>query len=160
MMTIDQFEEKLAMSMATVKPRLEVGLVKVGEMAKKIAVSYIGTGEGIEAGMPYSLGWAPLADSTIASKSAAGFAVPYPLLRTGELRDSIDFAVNPFAFEMFVVVGSTDPVAVWHTHGTSRMPPRPFLAPAMLHTLPFAEEIFGKIAIKILTMSTTDESII
>src|SRR6476620_9555239 len=38
--------------------------------------------------------WAPLAESTITDKASHGFATPKPLLRTGELRDSIEYTVH------------------------------------------------------------------
>jgi len=49
-----------------------------------------------------------------------------PWLRMGLLRDSI--ATEVTAEE--AVVGSNSPVAVYQEHGTSAVPPRPFLAPA------------------------------
>ena len=49
-----------------------------------------------------------------------------PWLRTGELRDSIAVKANTEE----AVVGSADPVASYQEHGTSTVPPRPFLAPA------------------------------
>ncbi len=49
-----------------------------------------------------------------------------PWERSGALLDSIGVSVAGDE----AVVGSSDPVAVWQEHGTSRIPPRPFLAPA------------------------------
>jgi phage gpG-like protein len=49
-----------------------------------------------------------------------------PLLRTGELRDSISHVVDGRR----AVVGSDDPVAIYQETGTSRIPPRPFLSTA------------------------------
>jgi HK97 gp10 family phage protein len=71
--------------------------------------------------------WAPLAPSTIKDKSAHGFPTPKPLLRTGELRDSIEYTVN--GNEGWV--GSDLDKAAWMEFGTSRVPPRPFLGPAV-----------------------------
>jgi hypothetical protein len=139
MMTTEQFEEALTTSISTIRPRLEIGLDKVGELAQTMAAAYIGH---------YQPGWAPLAESTIADKAAHGFAVPAPLLRTGEMRDSIKRELDPVGLE--VVVGSNDLKALWQELGTSRIPPRSFLGSAMLHSLPFAEETFGAIAVKIL----------
>jgi hypothetical protein len=49
----------------------------------------------------------------------------YPWRQSGTLQGSIEVtAEGPQA-----AIGSADPVAVWQEHGTSRMPPRPFLAP-------------------------------
>lgn len=49
-----------------------------------------------------------------------------PWLRTGGLRDSISATANGLE----AAVGSNDPAAAPQEIGTSRMPPRPFLAPA------------------------------
>ncbi len=49
-----------------------------------------------------------------------------PWERTGALRASIASEVTANA----IVVGSTDPTAVFQEEGTRTVPPRPFLAPA------------------------------
>lgn len=67
--------------------------------------------------------WAPLADATIADKKSQGYPTPKPLLRTGELRDSIEYTVAGLEG----AVGSDDPIAIFHELGTSRMPQRSFL---------------------------------
>jgi hypothetical protein len=140
MMTLEQFEAALAAQIKTVKPRLGIGLDKVGELASTMAVHYLGT---------YQEGWAPLKPETIASKATGDS----PLLETGKMRDSIAHYVNPFsALAMEVVVGSTDKTAIFQEQGTSRIPPRPFLSLAMKHAMPFAAETFGAIAIKILKL--------
>ncbi len=140
MITSEQFEQVLAAQIKTIMPRLEIGLDKVGELASTMAAAYIGE---------YQPGWPALAESTITSKAAAGFAVPAPLLRTGEMRDSIKHEVDPILLE--VVVGSNDKTALWQELGTVHIPPRSFLGLAMAHSMPFAEETFGMIAVKILT---------
>jgi hypothetical protein len=140
MMTFTEFEQMLTVSLATVTTRLEIGLDKVGELAEQIAVHAIGHEHD---------GWAPLAESTIKDKAAKGFAVPDPLLRTGEMRDSIKRELDPFELE--IVVGSDSKIALYQEIGTSRIPPRPFLAMGMKHALPFAEETFGMIAVSVLT---------
>jgi hypothetical protein len=67
--------------------------------------------------------WAPLAPSTIADKAQHGFPTPKPLLRTGELRDSIQYQVHGLEG----AVGSDLDIAVYQELGTSRIPPRSFL---------------------------------
>jgi hypothetical protein len=67
--------------------------------------------------------WPQLAAPTIADKKAHGFPTPKPLLRTGELRDSIEYTVNGNEG----AVGSDSQIAVYQELGTSRIPPRSFL---------------------------------
>jgi phage gpG-like protein len=71
--------------------------------------------------------WPPLADSTVAEKQQLGFtgriSPTDPLYRTGELRTSIKAEVDGNR----VVLGSDDPVALFHEFGTANMPPRPFI---------------------------------
>jgi hypothetical protein len=67
--------------------------------------------------------WPALAESTIRDKAAHGFKTPAPLLRTGELRDSIQYTVSGTEG----CVGSDLEVAVYQEMGTSRIPPRSFL---------------------------------
>ena len=70
--------------------------------------------------------WRNLADSTVRDRISKGFTPDDPLLRTGELRDSIQV----------VAEGNTagavtdDPIAVYQEMGTAKIPPRPFLGPA------------------------------
>src|SRR5690349_9511426 len=70
--------------------------------------------------------WPELAESTIEDKARHGFKTPAPLLRTGELRDSIEITVSGNE----AAVGTNDERGPWFELGTSRMPPRPFLVPA------------------------------
>jgi hypothetical protein len=72
--------------------------------------------------------WPPLAESTIADKAHHGFPTPKPLLRTGELRDSIQYAVHGLEG----CVGSDLDVALYQEMGTSRIPPRSFLRSAAI----------------------------
>jgi hypothetical protein len=140
MMTFDQFTATLTKSMATTIPRLEVGLDKVGELAQTLAASYPGH-ERSE--------WAPLADSTLEDKREHGWPVPSPLKRTGDMADSVEKELDASALE--VVVGSREMKALWQEMGTPHIPPRPFLALGMKNTLPYAEDVFGEIAIRILS---------
>jgi hypothetical protein len=68
--------------------------------------------------------WAPLAESTIANKQHHGYPTPKPLLRSGKLRDSIEYQVHGLEGS----VGSDLEIAVYQELGTSRIPPRSFLA--------------------------------
>lgn len=81
--------------------------------------------------------WAPLAESTVADRIAKGFSPDDPLLRTGDLRDSIQ--VEATGNE--AVVGSASEIAMYQELGTDRgIPPRPFLGPAAFESkLPIGE---------------------
>lgn len=71
--------------------------------------------------------WKPLAEATVADRIAQGFTPDDPLLRTGELRDSIEAVVKGNE----AVVGSTSEIAMYQELGTAKIPPRPFLGPAI-----------------------------
>jgi HK97 gp10 family phage protein len=72
--------------------------------------------------------WPELADSTKADRVAKGFTENDPLLRTGALRDSIGHEVHGNE----AVIGSKSDIAVYQELGTTKMPPRPFLGPAVV----------------------------
>ena len=140
MMTLTEFADMLEVGLRTATPRLEIGLDNVGELAETLAGTYPGH---------YQAGWAPLAAATIADKEARGFPVPSPLKRTGEMAESYKRELLPA--DLAVVVGSPEEKALWQELGTSRMPARPVVALAMASALPHAHEVFGEIAVSILT---------
>lgn len=72
--------------------------------------------------------WQPLAASTIADKAHHGFPTPKPLLRTGEMRDSIEYTVDGNQGW----VGSDLDIALYQEMGTTRIPPRSFLRSAAI----------------------------
>lgn len=88
-------------------------------------------------------GWPPLSGATvygfhhpragwIPGKLELGYGdFESPLLRTGEMRDSIEFAIVGLVGE----VGSNDKRALWQELGTAAdypIPPRPFLSKGLL----------------------------
>jgi hypothetical protein len=133
MMTLDQFERHLSTALASVKPRIEIGLDKVGTLAVTLAAHYPGE---------YQEGWSQLAASTLKDKAAKGFPVPSPLKRTGEMAES--YQKELLLADLAVVVGSPEKVALWQEIGTSRIPPRPVVAKAMQNSLPYAADTFGE----------------
>lgn len=78
--------------------------------------------------------WAPLAEATLARKSA-----DTPLLETGEMRDSITHETEDFE----ATVGATDPKMEWHEFGTKRIPPRPVLGQALVQNAARIQRIIG-----------------
>lgn len=72
--------------------------------------------------------WAELADSTKAERVRLGFSENEPLLRTGDLRDSISREVHGLE----AVVGSTSMIMVYQELGTDTIPPRAVLGLAAM----------------------------
>jgi phage gpG-like protein len=91
--------------------------------------------------------WAPLAESTISDKQAHGYATPKPLLRTGELRDSIEYTVHGNEG----CVGSNSDIAVYHELGTSRIPPRSFLVSSAISSEDKIHRMAGAAAVAALS---------
>ena len=96
-------------------------------------------------------GWADLAEATVAEKVALGYGVPNPLLREGDLRDSIESEVKTRGTEIVGLVYSDDEISEYQEYGTSRIPPRPFIVPALVQTEPEIEKALGELAIRALT---------
>jgi hypothetical protein len=137
MMTFGEFAKVLERNAATLRPRLEFGLAKVGELTQTMAAEYIGRE------MPE---WAPLAVSTVREKTRLGFtghvSATDPRLRTGADRDSIEVVVEGLE----QAVGSKRETFKFQELGTAKTPPRPVLALAASRSLEYAAEVFGEIA--------------
>lgn len=83
--------------------------------------------------------WPQLADSTQEERVRLGFSANDPLLRTGELRETLGHEVDGLE----AVIGSTDEKMVFHEFGTSRMPSRPVLGPAAFRNRATIERLVG-----------------
>lgn len=90
--------------------------------------------------------WSQLKKSTQQDRARHGYGADDPLLRTGDLRDSIKKAV----YGSFAVVGSDSMIAVYQelgTHGVGvgpdgyHVPPRPFLGPAAYESREWVGEV-------------------
>src|SRR5258708_34955480 len=91
--------------------------------------------------------WAPLADSTEDEKARLGYPADAPLLREGDLQDN--FRHEQHGDEG--IVGSTDPVMAFHEAGTSRMPPRPVVGPALFKTRDKMERLVRDATFAVIT---------
>lgn len=148
MIEFEEYAKFLARSAKKVRAELLIDGEEIGEAQKKIAADMIGHEQ------PQ---WAPLAPSTIEEKERLGFTGKVsgtdPLLRTGTLRDSIQYEVDPIAKGVDITLGSHDPVAAYQELGTSSIPPRPFLSTAQLESVEPATKILGNTAIELLVPS-------
>lgn len=88
--------------------------------------------------------WAELADSTEQDKAMHGYPVDAPLLRTGEMRDAITHDVDMLE----AIIGTMDEgagkILKYHEVGTSKMPPRPVLGPALFKNKEFIQKTMGE----------------
>jgi HK97 gp10 family phage protein len=112
-------------------------LEKCAEIVEKRAKEKIG--EYQEQAGPF-VAWQELADSTVADRERKGYPGDEPLLRTGDMRDSIEHSVADGEAH----VGSNSDIALYQELGTSKMPPRSFLGGALVDKLPKVCEILGK----------------
>jgi hypothetical protein len=114
-------------------------LARACEMVAKEARRVIGVGYD---------DWPALQASTIAEKVRQGYYAPAPLLRTGQLRSSIEWSVDEKKLE--AEVGTDDPVAAFQELGTLRIPPRSFLAGAAKHVEEKIHRMAAKAAVAVL----------
>lgn len=138
--TPEEFAEFLALALSRYETEKREGMEAAGKMLETCAKDMIG--EYQDAAGPFPE-WAPLSPATlegfghplagyIPGKVEQGYAPPdNPLMRTGDLRDSIGHAAE----ENELSVGSTSEVAPYQEYGTPNamypIPPRPFIGPAM-----------------------------
>jgi HK97 gp10 family phage protein len=118
--------ERIAAQAATVNSG--AGLEKAAALLAEKARDGIGEYHDAVGPIP---AWAPLADATKADRVTQGYTEDEPLLRSGELRDSISHEVSGNT----AWVGSTSELAPLHEFGTSRMPPRPIFGTALYENI-------------------------
>lgn len=99
----------------------------------------------------YDYAWPELAESTKRDRVNQGYPEDEPLLRSGEMRDSIE--VGPITggwADTSIEVGSNNDKAVWQELGTDKIPPRSFLWYAALEKEKEITHLLGGIVPKIL----------
>jgi hypothetical protein len=99
----------------------------------------------------YDFGWQQLSDVTKADRVRLGYTENDPLKRTGQLQESVVGEAEPTPYGAKGVVGSDDPIAIFHEFGTSRMPPRAVFSTAMMLAEESATKIFGEFVMKTLS---------
>ena len=119
-------------------------LEKVAQKVEKTAKDEIGKYQK-EIG-PFNA-WEELAESTKEDRVSKGFTENDPLLRTGQLRDSISHKTHGLEAH----IGSTSEIMVWQELGTPKIPPRPVLGPAVEHNIESLKKIVGGAVVSRLT---------
>lgn len=123
------FAKALARVSERLPATLEVVAETSAELVKETAKAKIGHYQAEVGPFP---AWPELTRETQADRVRQGFTPNDPLLRSGDLRDSIESTAAPDGF----LVGSQSEIAVYQELGTEHIPPRPFLAPALLESTP------------------------
>jgi hypothetical protein len=113
---------------------------KAAVMVSHEAKDYIGTYNATPR-------WPELAESTKKDREKKGYPANEPLLRTGELKDSITWEAHATSHGAEACVGSDDQKAVWQELGTSRIPPRPFLTTAARAMEKPIHKLAGRLAV-------------
>lgn len=139
------FAEHLAVMSVAVVAAERRALEKCAVLVEKTAKSEIGQYQ--EAVGPFP-SWADLADSTEAEKAHKGYPVDSPLLREGDLRDSIEHEVHGAD----AVIGSKSDIAAYQEFGTNTIPPRPFIGPAAYRNKEKIHHILGAALVEGLTV--------
>lgn len=153
MLTFKEFAKVVRNAELRVDPTLRGLASGIAESGRDMAKGFIGQ-ERPE--------WKPLAARTVKEKIEEGFGGQVsptdPLLRTGDLRRSIEGAVVLTSFGVAAVIGSKSSVARDQELGTATIPPRPFLALAMATLEPEAVKSMAKAAGAIFDPSLWERS--
>ena len=125
---------------ADVKLAQEAAMEKACMMVEKAAKKAIGK---------YLPGynWPELAAATQEERVRLGFSRNKPLLRTGDLRDSISHVVGYEGKELVGYVGSPLKIALYQEMGTGRIPPRPFLSASLMAQERAIVDLFGRMVV-------------
>ena len=149
MLTFNEFATQLERAAIRAKNEIDIPTEEVMVAAQTVAKQVIGS---------YAFGWVQLAPSTQEDRVKHGYSANNPLLRTGEMRDSIEHKTELTPYGAEGCVGSKDLVALWQECGTvdkneeQHIPPRPFLAGALMRSGPLIDVTFGTFAMKLLRL--------
>jgi phage gpG-like protein len=134
---LEQFARELSSASASIATGLEVSFRVIVKEIEETAKEEIGVYQ--PAYGPFDA-WAPLAESTKADRVRRGYSEDEPLLRSGELRDSIQSEVMGLA----AIVGTKSDIGLWQEVGTEHIPPRPFIGPVYLRKIDSLTELIGR----------------
>jgi hypothetical protein len=106
---------------------LKHGLEESAKLVQDTAKSEFGIYQDEVGNFP---AWAELTDATKLDRVRQGYTENEPLLRSGELRDSITYQIQDFIKLLTALIGSPSDIMVYQELGTVHIPPRPVLGPA------------------------------
>lgn len=139
-MDLEQFAREISSASASIATGLESNFRVIVKEIEETAKEEIGIYQPAYGAFD---AWAPLAESTKADRVRLGYSEDEPLLRSGELRDSIESEVVGLA----AIVGTRSEIGLWQEVGTAHIPPRPFIGPAYVKKIdPLMESIGGAIS--------------
>lgn len=115
-MSLSEFNTMFGAALKKTSFSKKTALNAVGELLKDETVSLLGHNRPE---------WQPLSETTEEIKLREGYALDSPLVRTGDLKYSIEYKV-PFRKDE-VIIGTDLPYAVAQEFGTVKIPARPFL---------------------------------
>ncbi|TKI03580.1 hypothetical protein [Martelella alba] len=127
-MDLEQLAREFATASMTINHQLELGVKKYAEDVEAAAKEELGVYQ--PAIGPFNA-WDPLAESTMDDRVNQGYNANEPLLRSGELRDSIQHEVMGLS----AIVGTKSQIGYWQEVGTDKIPPRPFIGPAYIRKI-------------------------
>jgi HK97 gp10 family phage protein len=146
-----KFANHLLQAVAKEELALHEGLKASVKLIEQTAKKKIGHYQNESGNFP---AWPELADSTKVDRVKQGYSENEPLLREGDLRDSIQSEVKGLTG----IAGSKNPIAAYQEYGTSKIPPRPFIGPAAFQNKKKIKAIIGLAAIEGITGGTKVQS--
>lgn len=127
-MNLEQFACEMSSASASIATGLEVSFRVIVKEIEETAKEEIGVYQPAYGAFE---SWAPLAEATKADRVRQGYSEDEPLLRSGELRDSIQSEV----VGLTAIVGTKSEIGLWQEVGTENIPPRPFIGPAYVRKI-------------------------
>ncbi|WP_052696534.1 hypothetical protein [Pantoea sp. BL1] len=136
-MDLDMFAREMSFASAKIAAEIEIGFHIIVKEIEETAKEEIGVYQ--PAVGPFEA-WSPLAESTKADRVRSGYSEDDPLLRSGELKSSIESEVIGLA----AIVGTKSEIGYWQEAGTEHIPPRPFIGPAYVRKIDPLMESIGR----------------
>lgn len=135
-MDLEQFARELSSASASISTGLEANFRVIVKEIEETAKEEIGVYQPAYGAFD---AWVPLAELTKADRVRQGYSEDEPLLRSGELRESIQSEVVGLA----AIVGTKSEIGLWQEVGTKHIPPRPFIGPAYVRKIDPLREAIG-----------------